>query len=364
MARQNQRQEADEPQDSGGEKFTGLDRLREELSSFASAHLDDLVRKAGDKVTGVAQHLTDSTQEGGSILPQVGKRLLQGDNPVKAMVGEKARNVKDTVVGKAKEAVGAGSGDGKAGSSKATNIVEVIDVGVPLRRAYNQWSQLEDFQDFTKGVRSVSVNEEGESDWTLKIGPSSRSWKAHVEEQIPDERIVWNSEGAKGTTHGVITFHELAPSLTRIVVVVEYQPAGFFEKTGNLWRAQGRRLRLDLKHFQRHVTFTDEEPEGWRGEIRDGEVVRSHDEVVEQEEAEAEDDQGGADGEGSYDDRDDDEAPDDPEEADEEGPEDEYEDEGPDEEDDDEDERNGDDRGEEDDEDEADEKPRRGRGRR
>ncbi|MFF1965047.1 polyketide cyclase, partial [Streptomyces sp. NPDC058232] len=59
-----------------------------------------------------------------------------------------------------------------------------------------------------------------------------------------------------------------------------------FEKTGNLWRAQGRRLRLDLKHFQRHVTLTDEEPDGWRGEIRDGEVVRSHEEALEDEEAE------------------------------------------------------------------------------
>jgi hypothetical protein len=154
-----------------------------------------------------------------------------------------------------------------------------------LRTAYDQWTQFEEFSGFTKGVRGVSQKDEITSDWNLKVGPSSRSWKATVEEQIPDDRIVWSSEGAKGSTRGAVTFHELAPRLTRIVVVVEYYPAGFFEKTGNLWRAQGRRLRLDLKHFARHVTLHgDEELEGWRGEIREGEVVRSHEEAMEDEE--------------------------------------------------------------------------------
>ncbi|MFE7309695.1 cyclase, partial [Streptomyces sp. NPDC057546] len=116
---------------------------------------------------------------------------------------------------------------------------------------------------------------------------------ATVQEQIPDDRIVWTSEGAKGTTRGAVSFHELAPSLTRIVLVVEYYPSGFFEKTGNLWRAQGRRMRLDFKHFQRYVTLAQEEPEGWRGEIRDGEVVVSHEDAMEEEEAaEQEDSQG------------------------------------------------------------------------
>ncbi|MGW0697692.1 SRPBCC family protein, partial [Streptomyces sp. NPDC002738] len=89
-----------------------------------------------------------------------------------------------------------------------------------------------------------------------------------------------------GTTKGAVSFHELAPTLTRIVLVMEYYPSGFFEKTGNIWRAQGRRVRLDFKHFQRYVTLTGDEPEGWRGEIRDGEVVTSHEEAMEEEEGE------------------------------------------------------------------------------
>ena len=61
--------------------------------------------------------------------------------------------------------------------------------------------------------------------------------------RFPHERIVWRSKGAKGYVDGAVTFHELTPDLTRILVVLEYHPQGFFEKTGNLWRAQGRRAR-------------------------------------------------------------------------------------------------------------------------
>lgn len=137
-------------------------------------------------------------------------------------------------------------------------------------------------------MRSASRDDDGSSDWKVKVGPSTRGWKATVQEQVPDERILWTSEGAKGSTRGCVTFHEITPDLTRIVLVVEYYPSGFFEKTGNIWRAQGRRMRLDFKNFQRYVTLTDEEAEGWRGEIRDGEVVRTHEEAMEEEEADSE----------------------------------------------------------------------------
>ncbi|THA77124.1 SRPBCC family protein [Streptomyces sp. A0642] len=273
---------------------SGADRLREELSAFLSAQVEKLAGKAGEKLTDLTGQLTDSAENGGS-LPAIGSRVLQGDSPVKAFVSEKAKGVKDNVVDKAKETFGGGGkGKRKASGGKVMNIVEVLDVGVPLRTAYDHWTQYDKFSSFAKGVRDVSTEDETSSDWKVKVGPSSRSFKATVQEQVPDERIVWTSEGAKGTTRGAVSFHELAPSLTRIVLVMEYYPSGFFEKTGNLWRAQGRRVRLDFKHFQRYVTLTDEEPEAWRGEIRDGEVVKSHDEAMEEEEAQ---DEEGADGE-------------------------------------------------------------------
>ncbi|NLU70723.1 SRPBCC family protein [Streptomyces sp. HNM0574] len=253
---------------------SGLDRVREEIGQY-------LVAKAGSLVSAAADKVSRLSEEGGAS--GLGAKIAQGESPAKAVGGEVVEGVKDKV----KATLGGGGGGGKAGDKKVTNIVEVLDVGLPLRLVYDHWTEFEEFSGFMKGVVSASRSEDDEtvSDWTLKVGPSKRSWEATVLEQIPDERITWTSKGERATTHGSISFHELAPSLTRIVVVVEYTPGGFFEKTGNLWRAQGRRLRLDLKHFQRYVTLgAEEEPEGWRGEIRDGELVRSHEEVLAEDE--------------------------------------------------------------------------------
>ncbi|WP_424860605.1 SRPBCC family protein [Streptomyces sp. MMS24-I29] len=332
---------------------SGVDRLREEASNFLSAQVERLAEKAGDKLADVTGQLTDVAESGS--LPAIGSRILQGDSPLKAFVGEKAKGLKDKVVGKAKEAFGGGKGKRKSSGGKVMNIIEVLDVGVPLRVAYDHWTLYDQFSSFAKGVRDVSKSDEMSSDWKVKVGPSSRSFKATVQEQVPDDRIVWTSEGAKGTTRGAVSFHELAPSLTRIVLVVEYYPSGFFEKTGNLWRAQGRRMRLDFKHFQRYVSLAQEEPEGWRGEIRDGEVVVSHEDAMEEEEAaEQEDAQGeeseGEDYEGEEEDEDEGE-----EEDEDEGEEDEGEEEGEYEEDEGEEEDEGDEGDEEGEEEEEEE---------
>ncbi|WP_030411260.1 SRPBCC family protein [Streptomyces sp. NRRL S-1448] len=264
----------------------GLDRVREEFGNLVTAWVGSLAERAGDKLTDMTDRLTDVAEHGGSLGKEIGMGLLGGKSPAKAVLSGTAKSVKDSLVGKAKEAFGGGK-KRSSGDRKVTNIIEVLDVGVPVRTAYDHWTQYEKFSRFTKGVRNVSPHDETSSDWKAKVGPSTRGWKATVQEQIPDDRIVWTSEGSKGSTRGAVSFHELAPNLTRIVLVVEYYASGFFEKTGNIWRAQGRRLRLDFKHFQRYVTLTNEEPEGWRGEIRDGEVVRSHEEAVEEEESEA-----------------------------------------------------------------------------
>jgi uncharacterized membrane protein len=271
-----------------------MDQLREEVVDYLGARADRLADSAGDKLSGLTGKLLDVAEGGGLN--------LGGGNPggslagglMKKMVGAKVKSVKDNVVGKVKDMVGGGGGGGgrKSGDTKVMNIVETLDLGVPIRTAYDHWTQYEAFSGFTKGVRSVSRKDEVSSDWKVKVGPSTRGWSATVQEQIPDDRIVWTSEGAKGSTRGCVSFHELAPSLTRVVLVVEYYPSGFFEKTGNLWRAQGRRLRLDFKNFQRHVTLTEEEPDGWRGEIRDGEVVVSHEDAIEEEEAAREAEEG------------------------------------------------------------------------
>ncbi|MFE9385241.1 SRPBCC family protein [Streptomyces sp. NPDC007025] len=287
--------------DEGGP--SPLDQLREQVLEFLGAMGKQAVGKVTDKLESVADadgglgKLLPGS-EGGGALAGAAEAAAKGENPVKAVVKEKAKGAKDKAVGKAKEAVGMDGGSSEAGDLKAINIIEHVDIGRPLRVVYNHFSQFENFGTFTNGVSNVSVDDEDETttDWKVRVWPSTRSWKATTLEMVPDERIVWTSEGSKGTTRGAVSFHWLDEKLTRVTVVVEYYPSGFFEKLGNIWRAQGRRLRLDLKHFQRYVTLQAEEVEGWRCEIRDGEVVRSHDEVV-QEEQEGEDEEGPAEGE-------------------------------------------------------------------
>ena len=148
-----------------------------------------------------------------------------------------------------------------------------------------------------KKVESVEAPDDTKINFKAQIFLSHRSWEATILEQVPDERIVWRSKGQKGHVDGAVTFHDLGPNLTRILVVLEYYPQGLFEKTGNIWEAQGRRARAELRHFRRHVmtrTILDpDEVEGWRGVIHDGEVVKSHEEVVEEEEQEQDGEDGG-----------------------------------------------------------------------
>lgn len=259
----------------------GMDRLKQEALNYLGAQAQHALSSVTDRLSGMAEQVDTG---GGSVLLDSAKGLLEGKSPGKAVAGAGAKGL----AGKVKEGVKKLTGGGGGGSGqKIINIVEDLDVGVPVRTAYDQWTQYQEFAQFTKGVQSVDIADDTTTNWKAKIWWSNRSWTGTVTEQIPDQRIVWTSDGPKGSTKGVITFHPLGENLTKILVVVEYYPSGFFEKTANIWRAQGRRLRLDLKHFRRFIMMRGEATDGWRGEIRDGEVVVEHEAAVADEEAEA-----------------------------------------------------------------------------
>ena len=275
-----------------------LDRVTDELKNVAGAFGQRMVGWVGDQVSNATDKLNNVAGGGSEIVgkatEEAGEAMSEGSSPIKtAFKAAKGglSGAKDKVT-QAFGGGGGGDGDGGGGDVfKATNIVEEIDIGAPLSVVYNQWTQYEDLPDFLKKVENVEQEEDAKTSWRAQVLWSHRQWEASVLEQVPDEKILWRSEGEKGHVDGCITFHELAPRLTRVVVVLEYYPQGFFEKTGNLWRAQGRRVRLELKHFRRHVMMNvmhGDELEGWRGEIHDGEVTRSHEEVVEAEQAESE----------------------------------------------------------------------------
>lgn len=242
------------------------DRLKEELGSFLGA----MAHRATEK-------LTEYAENGGPTVKALKKGapdLVQG-KPLRGL----AKAGFEGVTGMVSKALG-GKGGGKVGGKglKVTNIVEQIDVGAPLELTYNVWTQFQDFPSFMKKVETVNQEEDAKLNWKAQIFLSHRSWQSTIMEQIPDNRIVWKSEGEKGHVDGTVTFHALGdPEFTRVLVVLEYHPGGVIENIGNLWRAQGRRVRLELKHFRRHVMTqvitNPDEITGWRGEIHDGEIV-------------------------------------------------------------------------------------------
>jgi uncharacterized membrane protein len=267
-----------------------VDHLKKELQSYLMAQADRMLAGAGRKLGETTVKLNDIA-EGNSpgftkMALEGGRKLAEGKGPLRAILETGAGQAKEKI-GEAFKSLTGGKGKRKRrAGNKPTVIIESIDVGVPLRTAYDQWTQYQDFSTFAKGVKSASRADDTHSDWQAKVWWSNRSWKAQTTEQVPDDRISWTSEGAKGTTKGVVSFHSLAENLTRIELVIEYYPSGFFEKTGNIWRAQGRRARLDLKNFVRFITLKGEAEDSWRGEIRDGEVVRTHEDAIAEEEEE------------------------------------------------------------------------------
>jgi len=201
--------------------------------------------------------------------------------------GGKAGAVKGAVKG----AVQAIKPGGKK-TKRPTNIVEELWVGVDIDTCWDEWLKYEDFPGYMKGP--VKVNLEDDEDdgtivnWTAKIFLSTRSWKSTVVEQVDYERIRWESEGDKGVVEGVITFTPMGDNATLMLVVIEYHGKGPIEWIGNRWRTVGRRIRLDLKHFRRHVMMleqseedsdeSDEQPENGEpeGEPEEGEPEQSN----------------------------------------------------------------------------------------
>ncbi|MEU6083281.1 SRPBCC family protein [Streptomyces sp. NPDC047108] len=279
-------------------KNPATDRLKEELRGYLQARAEHAVAGLGQKLGDTIRKAGDPTQGPGTLvgsLTKCGQALAEGKSPAQAAMKVGTSHVKYTLKEKVKGLFGKGRGKSGGGKSKSVVIVEDIDVGVPLREAYDQWTQFQEFSTFAKGVVSVETSDDTTSNWKVKVAKSTRSWQANVTEQVPDEKIVWTTEGAKGTVKGVVTFHALGDSLTRVLLVLEYFPKGLFEKTGNIWRAQGRRARLDLKLYRKFIMMRGEATDGWRGEIRDGEVVLDHEEAVEEEER-AEQDEDAPDG--------------------------------------------------------------------
>jgi uncharacterized membrane protein len=147
-----------------------------------------------------------------------------------------------------------------------STIEQSIDVAVPVRTAYNQWTQFEDFPRFMEGVEEVRQIDDTHLHWRTRVGGREKEFDAEISEQRPDERIAWTAtQGAEQA--GVVTFHRVDDDHTRIMLQLEAEPEGAVEKAGDALGVLKRRVKGDLERFKQMIESRGTETGAWRGEV-------------------------------------------------------------------------------------------------
>ena len=148
-----------------------------------------------------------------------------------------------------------------------SQVIEAIDVQVPVRVAYDQWTQFESFPEFMDGVEQVRQLDPTRSHWVTKVGGVTREFDTEITEQHPDERVAWTSVGGDVEHGGVVTFHRLGDGETRITIQIDWEPAGLAEKAGAAVGVDSHQVKADAKRFKAFVEANGRATGAWRGDV-------------------------------------------------------------------------------------------------
>lgn len=148
-----------------------------------------------------------------------------------------------------------------------STITKSIDVHVPVQTAYNQWTQFEEFPRFMEGVREVRQLDDKRLHWRAEVGGKEVEWDATITEQVPDQRIAWQSTNGKDNA-GIVTFEQISNDASRINIQMSYDPEGVIENVGDALGAVSHRVEGDLERFKEFIEARGKETGAWRGTIR------------------------------------------------------------------------------------------------
>ncbi|MEX2374793.1 MAG: SRPBCC family protein [Dehalococcoidia bacterium] len=127
-----------------------------------------------------------------------------------------------------------------------------IEINVPVNTAYDEWRQYERFPQFMEGIEEVRKLDDRTLHWRASIGGKEEEWDARIIDEVPAERIAWQSiDGA--TNAGVVRFEAIDAVTTRVNLQLDYQPEGFIEKAGDMLGVVSRRVEGDLERFKEMV---------------------------------------------------------------------------------------------------------------
>ena len=148
-----------------------------------------------------------------------------------------------------------------------SNIKGSVDVDVPVRTAYDQWTQFETFPQFMEGVQSIEQLTETRNRWTVEVGGATRTFTTEITEQTPDQRIAWHTIDGETGHGGVVTFHHLAEGKCRVNLDMDVEPDGFIEQLGDKLGFISRRVHGDMERFKTFIEQRGQETGAWRGEV-------------------------------------------------------------------------------------------------
>jgi uncharacterized membrane protein len=155
------------------------------------------------------------------------------------------------------------------------HVEKSIDVDVPVRTVYNQWTQFEEFPRFMEGVKSVRQIDDKRLHWKAEIAGKEVEWTATITEQVPDRLIAWRSTDGPPNA-GRVSFEPLGEGRTRVTLRLDFEPHGATEKAGAALGLVSARIEGDLKRFVKFIEARQAETGAWRGEIHGGEVSRGN----------------------------------------------------------------------------------------
>src|SRR5215212_5894747 len=147
------------------------------------------------------------------------------------------------------------------------SVQESVDVDVPIKVAYDQWTQFESFPQFMDGVERITQLAATHTHWDTNIDGVQREFDAEITEQHPEERIAWASTSGESKHAGVVTFHRLDDAKTRVMIQIDWEPEGVLEKAGAALGFDDRQVKADAKSFNVFIESPATETGAWRGDV-------------------------------------------------------------------------------------------------
>lgn len=136
-------------------------------------------------------------------------------------------------------------------------IQESIDVAVPVAAVFDLCTRFEDLPRFSERLDAIEVEDANHLAVAARIGGRQQVLAVEIVGEEPEERLDW--EGVEGIEHsGVVTFHPLAPRLTRVELTIERGAEDLRER---LLRRVGwpeRAVRQELRRFKAYAELWEE----------------------------------------------------------------------------------------------------------